>query len=619
MSTRTARHFNKLAARGSNSTIQPCMKHSLGKYLAFMGVICNASPLKQADNASLLWLWVILSCYDSIEYSDSIKQNSCNAGFTFLSCEKSISEQVSEFETLVVKFQLRPDADNIVLDNVNGYVVNRIAERMPGIRDNFMEYVDSCVSFVDTNKPKPEFPLNDILIASHNMIDNNELINGLTKLKSTMKKCPISICKSVKEPESLTEVIKKDDYDFESLVEKVFDLFATIRLLGGTFGFTHNDAHLGNVLYDGEDHTLVLIDYGRVLFSGNMIRSYDSNLDRDITDQIMYERLKQMNGDLCLLSENKRISNPNYTDFMKADENMSTFLAIPKLLFFCERKGHDFLLKNLYLFDVMCISMNLLLDITKKTLNDNHPFFHLYDEFIGLELADDGITSMVYVSSVEEIFHRLRAKKHIARHHILCLGFFWFAFFIEYLHRMEPELSDNGVIQYDEENQCYIVDLKALADEGLLWHRMQVLSIPDPESFCQVVEKNRGSIQIMIDLLMTQSYQINARNNDNDQKTEAQDGGTRVARPLRSLETKISKASKSRFHKEYKAYAGGGESSFNSMFRAYAPPPSTENANPALCFLKRKNSKLQTPAKVVDSKNIKNNSRNKKKKMFEFL
>jgi hypothetical protein len=123
----------------------------------------------------------------------------------------------------------------------------------------------------------------------------------------------------------------------------------------------------------------------------------------------------------------------------------------------------------------------------------------------------------------------------------------------------------------------------------------------------------------MIDLLMTQSYQINARNNDNDQKTEAQDGGTMVARPLRTLETKIRKASKSRFHKEYKAYAGGGESPFNSMFRAYAPPPSTENANAALCFLKRKNSKLQTPAKVVDSKNSKNNSRNKKKKMFEFL
>ncbi len=588
--TKTTTHFNKLT-RGSKSAIQPCSKPSLENYLAFLGVICNAaSPLKDADNASLLWLWVILSCYDAIDYSANIRQNSCNAGYTFLACRKSNASSSAETENLVVEFQLNPDADDIALDNVNGYVVNRIVERMPSIKYHFMEYIDSCMSFVNTTNSKPEFPLDDILMASHRMIDDNELLNGLGKLKSTMKKCPISICKSVKAPESLTDVIKNDDYDFDSLIEKVFDLFAALRLVGGTFGFTHNDAHLGNVLYDGYDHSLVLIDYGRVLFSGKMIKSFDSLLDQDIADQIMYERLKQMKGDICLTG--KTISSACYTDFMKANETMSAVLAIPKLLFLCEKRGLDFLLKNLYLFDVMCISMNLLLDITKKTANSNHPFFNLYDEFVRLEIDDEGI-QYVSVSRVEEIFSRLRSKRRVAKKHILCLGFFWFAFLIEYLHRIKPEFAETYVIQYEEEDGGrYVVDVKALANQGVLWHRMQVLSIPEPESFCQVVEKNKVSIQGIIDLLMSKPFHF-----IDNQNTKIQSGGYRNGTSLRNLETYVKKVSKSRFQKEYKAYIGGGESpvpSFNSIFRAYAPQ---SQANTELCILrKRKDSKLQTPS-----------------------
>jgi hypothetical protein len=595
------------------SAIQPCAKRSLAKYLAFLEVICNASSLKEADNASLLWLWVILSCYSSIDHSDTIKQNSCNAGFTFLSCSRSNADADSERERLVVKFQLNPDADDIVLDNVNGFVVNKLTERMPRIKYNFMEYVDSCTTFVDTSATQPVFPLDEILIASKHMINNNELIDGLAKLKATMKKCPASICKSVKEPESLTELIKHDEYDFDSLAEKLFDLFATMRLVGGTVGFTHNDAHLGNVLYDGIDHSLVLIDYGRILFSGKLIKAFDRQLDREITDQIMYERLKRTDGDICLLTSlNSKapLAKLNYTDLMKCNELMSKFLAIPKLLFLCEAKGYDFLLKNLYLFDVMCISMNILVDISNHR-KYAHPFFLAYDDFAAIAV-EDGV-QYVNVCSVEEMYRRLLAQKRVESKHILCLGFFWYAFLIEYLYRIEPELEKDEIITYDDEDRTYIVDFKALADDGYIWHRMQVLSIPDPQAFCEVVEKNKGSIQSMINLIMDSRF---AGESQTDSNAMEMQGGASTAKPVRTLETQLRKVGKTKFQKEFKAYTGGGGNkaltrpAFNAEMRAYVPPNSNDGTDTPFCYFNptKKPKSPKKPNNITNFKQMKNNN-----------
>lgn len=582
---RTVRNFANVK-KGQAAALQPCTKHSLQKYIEFMNIICKASPLKEVDNTSLLWLWVILSCYESIEYSTSIAQNSCNAGVTFLECTTPSGKK----ERLVVKFQLNPYADNIALDNINGYIVNRIIEFFPRLRYHFMRYVDSCVTFVDaTNKQKNEFHLDRVLLASQRMIDDDDLISGLAELKAEMKRCPISICRSVNSPESLQDMIDSDDYDFDALLEKLADLFHAMRAVGNLFGFTHNDAHLANVLYDGKENSFVLIDYGRLLFSSTLLKAFDKELDRDITDQLLFERFKQLDDAIvssfnCSAAEPAaRVQKMTYTNFVKTSETMSEFLAVPRLHFLCEQKGYDFLIRNLYLFDIMCISMNLLVEVSSSTEDDNHSMFVLFDDYATFH---DDDTPLITISSVEAMYRRLRQTNGSAsKKMILCLGFFWYAFLIEYLFRISPELEEKGIITYNGKNDTYVVDTKALAREGIVWHKMQVLYLPHLESFCEIVNRNKAVIQKFIELVMVKN---NDQNNDRNARSDPQSdyenaysdvqsqSGAGVSKPSRTLQTKVKRVNKSKFRKEYRAYASGGsgegdETQFDAMFRAYAP------------------------------------------------
>jgi len=49
--------------------------------------------------------------------------------------------------------------------------------------------------------------------------------------------------------------------------EKLAEFFVAILKLGKDTGFTHNDMHLRNLLYDHDKECFVLIDYGRVVFA----------------------------------------------------------------------------------------------------------------------------------------------------------------------------------------------------------------------------------------------------------------------------------------------------------------------------------------------------------------
>jgi hypothetical protein len=67
-------------------------------------------------------------------------------------------------------------------------------------------------------------------------------------------------------PHCVLDVINSKMLTPEKVAKKIGELFAAIRMIGREYGFVHNDAHLGNVLYDASTQKMVLINYGKNAF-----------------------------------------------------------------------------------------------------------------------------------------------------------------------------------------------------------------------------------------------------------------------------------------------------------------------------------------------------------------
>ncbi len=126
------------------------------------------------------WLLLIFSQYKKINYTPKLSGNSANAKFT----EVEVINQNDEIERLFMKFQLSENVDNMVIDNINGYIINEIFKSN---NNNFMTYIDS--SKIDLIKDGNEIDFNIL----KNPYDNNNTFGGYRCSIHKLIETPLSL------------------------------------------------------------------------------------------------------------------------------------------------------------------------------------------------------------------------------------------------------------------------------------------------------------------------------------------------------------------------------------------------------------------------------------------
>jgi hypothetical protein len=254
----------------------------IDKFKEFIGE-CTSDQIALIKMKQCLWLWKILSVYKEIHYYPELKGNSRNAKFCELLCTDDNAKETPIFAKVEIEEGVRK-CDNMIVDNLNGFVINSICNGSP----HFIEYIDSCKTFVKQGRLATTFPIeelnpnliystlnstirldckeNDIILCA--IINNKKNLDGCV-----LKPAKVSFYKLIEGNQNLSDYIykiyKQKDWvnGQKQLQIMTQSLFMAMKQIG--YGFCHNDAHLGNILVtnDNGQETLVLIDYGRVIFT----------------------------------------------------------------------------------------------------------------------------------------------------------------------------------------------------------------------------------------------------------------------------------------------------------------------------------------------------------------
>lgn len=134
-----------------------------------------------------------------------------------------------------LKFQVDPNADDLLVDDINGYILNVVSSKIDdSLTENifFSIYVDSFLTAVSGNR-----------------FDISESLRS--------QSC------SIKTNVQLAERITAWDWtDLGRYSNSLLGLFKELQRLGNLYGMVHNDAHLNNIVTNGSG--IKMIDYGRV-------------------------------------------------------------------------------------------------------------------------------------------------------------------------------------------------------------------------------------------------------------------------------------------------------------------------------------------------------------------
>ncbi len=156
--------------------------------------------------------------------------------------------------------------------------------------------------------------------------------------------------------------------------------------MGKNFGFSHNDAHTRNVLYDGKTQKLVLIDYGRSYFGS--LSSYMLIVDKICKFETSKYQFKKSHK-LRWLYQNLLPPSPT-TSFSMA-------------------YGYA---NDMHVFDIMRIAMNVVHDMHKHRANLNIAYavdaIHttiptstiLYDDIIENRSEYDAIKAGLFIFAI---------------------------------------------------------------------------------------------------------------------------------------------------------------------------------------------------------------------------
>jgi len=521
----------------SQSRIAPCDSQDISKYVRYLKLFCKYNGDDVYDSlaklAPTLWIWVILSCYDKVVYQPKLITSSCNASYTFLKCESSGN---SVTETLHAKVQMDlKNSDSIIMDDINGYIMNMIVAESPNLKPYFMEYVDSGVSFI--TKDDSKFDLKSIMMASEGPVTDDVLLSKMTKAVEKSVIMKVTFSKAVDAPKNLADVILNQEKPLPTIMKEVSKLLAAIQILGTKYGFAHNDAHPYNILFDGKTGNLVLIDYGRSIFDVSL---FDAKSQKDISDRILFEELKSMDVDVMnqVCDDTMNLSGKkSYADFIKRELAGSPCRTLDLMT-----PASQEISRVLYMFDIMKISYCILIVLGEDPANEQ-----LVSPLMKMKQDDDlGKGMLVKVPTIET----LNSMVDNLPEEMLPLvpGLFWFCLMIKYIVELfNDERLTNKLVQVSRSQSYMFVNMDNMHKAGLLSTSGTILELFVPSKLQEFIMQNMNDIEKYASLLKK-----NVRNQAGAGK--AGNAGKATKTMQRSLITEVEKGSSKLFKAENNAY-----------------------------------------------------------------
>lgn len=221
------------------------------------------------DPYKLKAAWTLFFLYRLSHFTElaPFKVNSANCKFTFLD---SLFYNDTYRQKLFAKFVPPPTTgmsmDNVLVDNINGIILNALVKSDQSLRFHFMTYVDSFPTYISALRPSEiTWPLEELSDVNRNRRSPFYLGQPPLRLNSDLVKNYCSMFLAI-DGLPLSSLPNKDEF-YKALGDgRLSDLFRAMHALGSVYGMTHNDLHMGNVFYDKAYKSLRLIDYGRMSF-----------------------------------------------------------------------------------------------------------------------------------------------------------------------------------------------------------------------------------------------------------------------------------------------------------------------------------------------------------------
>lgn len=429
-----------------------------------------------------MWLWVIMSCYTEIAYeTEPIKQNSLNAGYFKMSGTRTFANGQKTVEHLFAKVQLNESADDLIVDCVNGSIINSIVGLFPHIRPNVMQYIESSFVYISSVGTTNYVELRKNGIPA-TLSDVERLWQLFASNTENMKK--VCFQKAIQNSRTLFDVIEQTKKEIKlkegqvntyqpidtDNARKLHALFGSMQVLG-KYGFTHHDAHLDNIIYDDEAQSFVLIDYGRACFyPPYMVNPY-------INEFVEYEVLKLGNpSHPCNTVGYVPKSYEAFIDPARNHDvysNTETMIVLP-LYRYISQYDH-ILVSNLYLFDVMTITMNMIKNGGVPDEIKQQKIYYYTDSKTVVVEDHSNIAKMIACVHINNTFQYW---------HLYLPGLYWFSLYMKYCTSVNEEWPPkSGQLKLDIQRGVF----------AYLHKSFQSKHIVRPRFFVEYMQHNQGS------------------------------------------------------------------------------------------------------------------------------
>lgn len=522
------------------------------------------------SNHTIYWIWFAFSQYTRIEFKGKLNINSGNAAFTFINAYKvnrnernNLTREIKEIQDdIFVKIQLPElnqqsnQSDDMTVDNINSQLIKLVIENDKNysyaLKNNFMEYIDSSLIYIRKDMKYVDY--DDIFVdyEYNTKLNTEEFRNNNVLVKSSyIKAIPLqkNLSNLYERFNSLLNyklTFSNSELLYSKEIKKIEELFSSIKYMGLKYGFTHNDAHSYNILYNSSGSgSYVLIDYGRVFFDSRLLYKNNPTLYEEWNKKIFIEFYKNIEyidinaiNALCThFGDNIVINKDNYIG-LQYEVALPFFSNIFKTSRekHMKKLPHELIGKYYFLFDIMTISLSICkilqqphlsdeqldiifdaaeIDIKKNIPSENINKKEIYENFLNKfndcvifsYSIENGIKDLLIIFRHHDEIYKdfIKNKEHYFNKKDKCIlvGLFVASFLMDYYYKLYGEKLI--FIEKNDNATYYATSINALKNNGLIYSSFQLIGLPEniPQglTFLNHLKQNLNKLNDILELI----------------------------------------------------------------------------------------------------------------------